>query len=137
MITPKTWAITLALALTGSFAMAEDNSALLDLLVKKKVITEKDADGVRSELDSQQADSSLAKLKLTDAVTSMTLGGDFKLRYQYQNQELQAANPGNNYQTSRWRYRLRLNADFQVGPYLLRRRDPGDRPRVGRQYADV
>ena len=109
----------IALSLTSGFAMAQDNSALLDLLVKKKVITEKDADSVRSELDSQQADSSLNKLKLTDAVTSMTLGGDFRLRYQYQRLDHQAIVPNNADQTSRWRYRLRLNADFQVGPYFF------------------
>jgi hypothetical protein len=111
LITP-----VIALALATGSALAQDNGALLDLLVKKKVITEKDADSVRTELDSQQADSSLNKLKLTDAVTSMTLGGDFRLRYQYQNLDHQAIVANNSDQTSRWRYRLRLNADFQLGP---------------------
>jgi len=110
----------IALSLASSFAMAQDNGALLDLLVKKKVITESEADKVRTDLDTQQADSSLNKLKLTDAVTSMTLGGDFRLRYQYNRLDHQLpTNTANADQQSRWRYRLRLNADFTVGKYFF------------------
>jgi len=59
---------------------------------------------------------SLGKISLSNSVTSLKLYGDFRLRYQYQNLENQIPDTSHDNQTSRFRYRLRLNADVQLGP---------------------
>jgi len=104
-------------------AYSQNNAALLDLLVHKKVITSQEADAVRDELDRQTADASAGKLKLADPVTKLTFSGDLRLRYQYDRTDLQAFSGGKDFenanQRSRWRYRLRLNAMFELGPTLF------------------
>ena len=43
-------AASLTLALSGITARAQDNGALLDLLVRKKIITDQEAEELRGEL---------------------------------------------------------------------------------------
>jgi len=107
------------------FVHSQDNSALLDLLVRKKIISAKDADNVRSQLDQQQSSRAANQLKLSDSLTKLTFGGDLRLRYQYDRTDVQAGpapgqtNYENALQRSRWRYRLRLNATFELGPSIF------------------
>jgi hypothetical protein len=115
------------LALITAFApsaSAEENRALLDLLVRKKVITEKESDQVAAELAKESADSSANKIVLSSAVSELKLGGDLRLRYQYDNRDSQVDPPGigsdedrspTGAQRSRYRFRLRLNAEFKLG----------------------
>jgi len=132
MFIKKTAAVvaTGALALVASVtAHAEqDQSALLDLLVKKKVISTAEADQVSAELDKQSAQSSADKIKLSSSVTELKLGGDLRLRYQHDNRDLQVDPPTagtdedrspSGSQRSLWRFRLRLNADFKLGPDIF------------------
>jgi len=55
-------------------AHAQDAGALLDLLVRKKIITDQEAEEVRAELTKQSAETSAGKLKLATPVTELELG---------------------------------------------------------------
>ena len=62
---------------------AQDAGALLDLLVRKKLITDQEAEEVRSELTKQMAETSAGKWKLSTPITELELYGDARLRYEY------------------------------------------------------
>ncbi len=62
---------------------AQDAGALLDLLVKKKLITDQEAEEVRAELTKETATTSGGKWKLSTPITEIELYGDIRLRYQY------------------------------------------------------
>ena len=126
---PKTVPTTLALlALSSAPLLATDDSALLKVLVRKGVLTEKEAVNIEAESEKEAAAandaSSMSKLKLSDSVTEMKLYGDVRMRYRYDNRDYQvdplANSPDdrspNSNQRSRWQFRLRLNADFKLGP---------------------
>src|ERR1043166_9603915 len=83
-----------------------------------------------------EPNSSASKIKLTDSITELKLYGDLRFRYQYDqaDQQLYApaastttpqglpTGPGsfrNVDQRSRWRFRLRLSADFTLGEKLF------------------
>jgi len=98
---------------------AQDAGALLDLLVRKKLITDQEAEEVRAELTKESAATSAGKWKLSTPITELELYGDARLRYQYNggrtagNQPLAAPGPGvagfHDWQErERERYRLRL-----------------------------
>src|SRR5947207_668219 len=116
----------IAMALTG-VVKAQENGALLDLLVKKRIITDQEAEEVRAELTKEYATSTSAgKLNLSSALSELKLSGDLRMRYQYDNRDSQVDpagvvdGPGDEdrsptgTQRSRWRFRLRLNADFKL-----------------------
>jgi hypothetical protein len=126
MLKLKLLAPVAAFALAAGMANGQDNSALLDLLVKKKIISEQDAEAVRADLVKESAENSAAKIKIAPWIQELKLGGDLRIRYQYDNKDAQANAEGvgvNNRdedrspsgtQRSRWRFRLRLNADFKL-----------------------
>ena len=67
----------------GVAARAQDAGALLDLLVRKKIITDQEAEEVRAELTKQVAETSAGKWKLSAPITELELYGDARLRYEY------------------------------------------------------
>jgi hypothetical protein len=85
MLTKK-FALIAVLAgfLVPSMSMfAQDAGALLDLLVKKKLISDQEAEEVRAELTKQVSETSGGKWKLSTPITEIELYGDIRLRYQY------------------------------------------------------
>ena len=113
-----------AFALFTGAARSQDSGALLDLLVRKQVINDQEAEEVRSELVKEAAATSAGKINLSSSLTELKLGGDLRMRYQYDNKDPQVftADKGdtnigtpNGTQRSRYRFRLRLNADFKLG----------------------
>jgi Putative porin len=107
----------LASLVAGSVTVrAEDNDALLDLLVKKHIITEKDAAEVRTELEKtpvkETAASSASKLKLSTPLTELELYGDARVRYEVRSGETASPDTinshGDTFQRNRARYRLRI-----------------------------
>lgn len=115
----KTTLSTLALvgALTfGGIAatQAQDSSALLDALVRKKVLTSQEAEDVRADLVRENATSNAGKLQLSNSLTSLKLSGDIRLRYQNDATRNQVADTTGDSQRSRERIRLRLNGDFTL-----------------------
>jgi hypothetical protein len=112
-------AVAFCFAFTGIAARAQDAGALLDLLVRKKIITDQEAEEVRAELVKESASTAAGKWKLSTPITELELYGDIRLRYQYNGGETKStgpvASPGagvagtNDWQErERERYRLRL-----------------------------
>lgn len=95
-----------------STARAQDAGALLDLLVKKKIITDQEAEEVRSELTREVATTSAGKWKLSAPLTEIELYGDARLRYEVRTAESglpdRITPTGEHSQRNRARYRLRL-----------------------------
>jgi hypothetical protein len=99
-----------------------DDDALLKLLVRKHLITEKDAAEVRAEMKKEAATQATvaavpapaeeSKLKLSKSVTELEIYGDARVRYEVRSGETAAPDPinshGDTYQRDRARYRLRL-----------------------------
>jgi hypothetical protein len=113
-------ALALAGATVGSNASAED-SALIDILQRKGVLSEKEAESVRAELS--RSHDSASKIKLNSSISELKLYGDLRVRYQYDSKDAQllpSQGGGSNVsQQSRWRFRLRLNADFKLGEHVF------------------
>jgi Putative porin len=124
--------VTIILAFGFSSVRADDYGVLLDLLVRKKLITEKDAAEVRSELKKKAAanpagqsrttkkaydgktytetsvpmeQSPASKWKLSTPITELELYGDMRLRYEIRSGETLN---DDTQQRNRERYRLRL-----------------------------
>ncbi len=127
--------VTASLALGGFSLYAQDNDALLDLLVRKKLITKKEAAEVRAELKKPAATNpagstdqprktqkqyagkiytetsvpaekdSASKWKLSIPITELELYGDTRVRYEIRNGETLT---DDTQQRNRERYRLRL-----------------------------
>ena len=106
--------ITMAASLIAGAltARAQDAGALLDLLVKKRLITDQEAEEVRGELTKDAAATSTGKLKLSTPITEIELYGDVRVRYESRQGETGAPStldPSNDtLKRSRERYRLRL-----------------------------
>jgi Putative porin len=90
---------------TMSILHAQDAGALLDLLVKKKLITDQEAEEVRAELTKESTTTPAGKWKLSTPIQELELYGDVRLRYDLRSGE----NLSNDtMQRSRERYRIRL-----------------------------
>ncbi|MBK9991699.1 MAG: putative porin [Verrucomicrobia bacterium] len=109
------WLALLGSALLGaaSAAFAQDSGPLIDLLVKKGIVNDQEAETLRAELVKDfAANTSAGKLELSSRVQRFTLSGDVRVRYQYDNEVSNtgtAASQTNvNADRSRYRYRFRL-----------------------------
>lgn len=76
-----------AIPLMAVVSNAQDSGALLDLLVKKKVISDQEAEDVRADLVKEYANTSAGKVNLAPSITEMKLSGDLRMRYQYDNRD--------------------------------------------------
>ncbi len=112
-------AAALCVALGGTVARAQEAGALLDLLVKKRLITDQEAEEVRSELVKESASTAAGKWKLSAPITELELYGDTRLRYEYRGGRTSSNGPvappapgvaGRNdwLERDRLRYRLRV-----------------------------
>src|SRR3989440_3752395 len=90
---------------------AQDAGALLDLLVKKRLITDQEAEEVRAGLTKQVSETSGGKWKLSTPITELELYGDVRVRYEYRGGRRPddvAGNPSDWQERERERYRLRI-----------------------------
>jgi hypothetical protein len=120
MFMKKFFFIALAMSFAfGTMSMyAQDAGALLDLMVRKKLITDQDAEEVRAELTKQYSETNAGKWKLSTPITELELYGDIRVRYQYnggRTDNTPVAAPGTGVagfhdwqERERERYRLRL-----------------------------
>src|SRR5256714_8273765 len=101
-----------SLMLGSAAVRAQDSGALLDLLVRKGLITDQEAEDVRADLVKENAATSAGKLKLSTPLTELELYGDARVRYEIRTAEAgppdTLTTPGDNTQRNRFRYRLRL-----------------------------
>ncbi len=135
------WALAGLVALITSSAFADDQ-ALIDALIRKGILTQKDAEKIESEVSKNPALATTpsSPLKLAPWIKELKLSGDLRLRYQWDEEQAQepsvapvaptptpipslknptptlVASPnGKNHVAtrSRWRFRLRLNAEMK------------------------
>ena len=102
-----------ALLATGS-AFAQDSGPLIDLLVKKGIVTDQEAEELRVDLVKDfVANTSAGKLNLSSSITELKFSGDLRMRYEYNAQvpELATGAAALANETSRQRFRLRFNTD--------------------------
>ncbi len=76
-------AVTMALLTAPLATRAQDAGALLDLLVKKKLITDQEAEEVRADLTKDAASTAAGKMKLSAPLTEFEIYGDARMRYEY------------------------------------------------------
>ena len=103
--------LTAVLALTAGVARAQD-SALLDLLVKKKVITDQEAEETRAALSQEYSATSAGKFNISSSVSSINIYGDARMRNDYRS--AQQVGTADNSTRERIRTRLRIGADIKV-----------------------
>lgn len=106
-------AATVSLTLGSAMAHAQDAGALLDLLVKKKIITDQEAEEVRGELTREAATTAAGKWKMSAPISEIELYGDMRVRYEQRQGTTGdvlpgAPGPNDTLKRSRERYRLRL-----------------------------
>ena len=107
----KLIAFASTLALTAGVAGAQD-SALLDLLVKKKIITDQEAEETRAELSKEYASTPAGKIDFSTPVKQIQLHGDARLRYEYR--QGQSATNLSYANADQFRYRLRIGANVTL-----------------------
>lgn len=106
--------ITLGAALALSrppAARAQGNDAILDLLIKKGIITQREANEVREQLDRQMAEAVELhnKGKFSSWLDGVKFSGDLRLR----TDNISYEDYANTSDRLRFRYRLRLGMEFQ------------------------
>jgi len=113
-------AVSLASTNMTAHAQSKGDQALLDALVRKGVLTEKEAEEISAETAKEAVTTSAAKIQIGDWVQELKLSGDFRNRFQAdQRTPMILTNPklgpqDTHVNRDRWRFRLRLNADFKL-----------------------
>ena len=112
MFNLKSKLLAAAVFLGGAgFTLAQDSGPLIEILVRKGIITDTEAEDLRAELVKDfVANTPAGKLNLASTVTGFRLAGDVRIRYQYDNEvpNFAAASVGANNDRSRYRYRFRF-----------------------------
>ena len=112
-------AVAISLLLGGTIARAQDAGALLDLLVRKKIITDQEAEEVRGELTKEYSQQPAGKWKMSTPITELEIYGDARVRYEYRGGQTNPSQPvappgvgiagaGDWQERQRERYRLRI-----------------------------
>ena len=99
-----------ALWSAGGTAQAQQDSALIDALVKKGVLSQDEAKDIEASLQKDYNQSSAGKLQLGSFISKLQLFGDARLRYEYANAKANTGGTNQNNDRDRFRYRLRLGA---------------------------
>jgi hypothetical protein len=114
----------------GACAQSQTQSTdvLLNLLLKKGVLTEEEAKSVKAELAAQTNTVSASKWKLSSAIKEITLFGDMRFRYEYRGAETTGDNVG---YRERFRYSVRfgLRGDLYDNWYYGLRLETSANPR--------
>ena len=83
--------VAASFAIFSGVSRAQDNGALLDLLVKKKVISDQEAEEVRADLVKEYASTSAGKINLSSSITEMKISGDIRMRFLDENRDYEVA----------------------------------------------
>lgn len=97
--------VTGILASQFSWLYGQDAGPVLDLLVRKKLITDQEAEEVRAELTKQFSETGAGKWKLSTPITELELYGDARVRYEIRQGQTDSQDT---LQRNLPRYRLRL-----------------------------
>ncbi|HEV3273199.1 MAG TPA: putative porin [Candidatus Methylacidiphilales bacterium] len=105
-------------SITPAHAQQQD-SALLDALVKKGVLSDKEAEDIQAQDQKEYNSTAAGKITLASSIKNITFYGDLRLRYELRDGTTNAgatgaggalANNGDSEDDNRWRYRLRFGA---------------------------
>lgn len=99
----KLTAVLAALLCAGT-AFAQDSGALIDLLVKKGVLSDQEAEDIRADLVKEFAATPAGKLNISTPLTELRVAGDVRIRYEGRSGELPN---GDDLERDRFRYRMR------------------------------
>lgn len=100
--------------LAAGAAFAQDSGPLIDLLVRKGIIGDQEAEELRTELTKDfAANTAAGKLNLNSSLTEFKLSGDVRLRHQMETQapETASGTPAVSNERTRERFRFRFNGD--------------------------
>jgi hypothetical protein len=103
---------------TTTHAQSSADQALLDALVKKGVLSEKEAEAISAEAANAVTTPPSNNIKIGDWIKELALSGNLRIRNQWDQRALLIlTNPklgpqDVNIPRDRWRFRLRLNADL-------------------------
>jgi hypothetical protein len=104
-------------------AQAPGDSALLDALVKKGVLSDQEAEDIRAQDEKDWSSTAASKINLATSIKTITFYGDLRLRYELRDGTVQAGDTSgagvkythDDSQTrSRWRYRLRFGVKGEL-----------------------
>src|SRR4051812_13848104 len=105
-------------AFTAGPILAQDSGALLNLLVKKGIVTDQESEDLRAELTKDfAANTAAGKMNLSSSLVEFKLSGDMRIREQYETQAPEvrpATAPDLTNERFRNRFRFRLNGDFTL-----------------------
>ena len=112
--------LTITLLFGAISSQAQDAGALLDLLVRKKIITDQEAEEVRADLTREVATTSAGKWKMSAPITELEIYGDARMRYEYRAGrtagDTPTAAPGAGVAGNRdWQERERQRYRFRLG----------------------
>jgi hypothetical protein len=104
---------TSAALLCAGAAFAQDSGPLLDLLVRKGIVSDQEAEELRAELVKDFAsNTSAGKMNLSSSITDFKLSGDIRMRHQNETQApATATGPVVTNERTRERFRFRFNGD--------------------------
>ena len=103
--------VTLVLmTLAALQSYASESGPLIDLLIRKGIITDQEAEDLRAELAAEFADSSAGKIEIGSSVKQLKTKVDIRTRYQYEDSSKAGSSDKNH--RSRWRYRIKIGADY-------------------------
>lgn len=112
---PSKWlALCGGALLAAGTALAQDSGPLIDLLVRKGIIGDQEAEELRTELSKDfAANTSAGKLNLNSSLTEFKLSGDVRLRHQVETQAPETASGSSvvSNERTRERFRFRFNGD--------------------------
>src|SRR5438876_6354425 len=93
----------------SSGVSSSSSDALINKLLQKGILTEKEAQELKAESSSTNLISA-SKWKLNEGIKNIQLFGDFRLRYEFRGAENPSGTgvPGSMYQRDRFRYAVRL-----------------------------
>ncbi|MEP6671521.1 MAG: putative porin [Chthoniobacter sp.] len=114
--TLKLAAALAAIGCTAAPLHAQDAGALVDKLIKKGILTDQEGEEVRADMMKDFSQTNAGKINLSNSVTALKLYGDLRMRWTYTDTQAQVPDGNDVNQRSRWQYRLRLNADINLGP---------------------
>ncbi len=100
--------------LAAGTALAQDSGPLIDLLVKKGIVTDQEAEELRADLVKDFVNNSSAgKLNLNSSLTEFKLSGDIRIRHQNETQApaVASGSPVVTNERTRERFRFRFNGD--------------------------
>jgi len=106
-------------------AHAQQDNALLNALVKKGVLSDREAQDIMAQDEKEYATTGASKINLSSAVKSIQFYGDVRLRFEMRDGTVpggvlqngsatKIANTGDSETMNRWRYRLRLGVKGEM-----------------------